>query len=248
MSTQALQQQGATISATTADFTQSAMSTQPAISALLLNPATTDETAEASEHPQRRSRLKSPTLEAVLAYQHRDVVYRFQKTYGVSQAEAEDIFEQVKKWLWLANVRRQQGITEGLNIDHPLVVIDEMWHNFVLFTKEYAAFCQHFFGYYIHHAPATEAEETQYRTSLQQRKKSEVRSLKMAMKRPQYEYIYDHLGKETFVKWYIEYPRKYSFRQLAEMHLKALDDMVLIVPPAESTVPGNNHPQKESTK
>lgn len=243
MSTHTLQQQGATAGAITAD------SAEPVMSTLLLTPAAmADETVTTTEQQQRRSRLKLPTLEAVLAYQHRDVVYRFQKTYGVSQAEAEDIFDQVKKWLWLANVRRQQGITEGLNIDHPLVVIDEMWHNFVLFTKEYSAFCQHFFGYYIHHAPATEAEETQYRTSLQQRKKSEVRAVKMAMKRPQYEYIYDHLGKDTFVKWYIEYPRKFSFRQLAEMHLKALDDMVLIVPPAEFTVPGNNHSQKESTR
>ncbi len=85
MSTQTLQPQSVSAGAITADFTPSAMSAQPAMSALLLNPAAiADETAEASEHPQRRSRLKSPTLEAVLAYQHRDVVYRFQKTYGVS--------------------------------------------------------------------------------------------------------------------------------------------------------------------
>lgn len=190
---------------------------------------------------KNRALPKSPTLDAVLAYQQDDVVYRFQKTYGVSHAEAEDIFTQVKKWLWLANFRHLQGLKKGLDIDHPLVVIDEMWHNFVLFTKEYTAFCQHYFGYYLHHAPATKAEESDYRHSLQNLTKSDVRSKKKELKRPQYEYIYDYLGKDTFLKWYIEYPRKYSFRQLAQMHLAALDNMVLIEPKADdkNQIPGN---------
>ena len=50
-------------------------------------------------------------------------------------------------------------------------------------------------------------------------------------KRAQYEYIYDHLGKDTFVKWYLQYPRLYSYRRLAELHLESLDKMSLIEPP-----------------
>lgn len=178
--------------------------------------------------------MKAPTLEEVLAYTNRDVVYRFQKTYAVSWEESEDIFEQVKKWLWLANLRRCNGIEEGLNIDHPLVVIDEMWHNFVLFTKEYSAFCLHFFGYYLHHAPATEGEEQVHREQLKGTSPAERQSLLKERKRPQYDYIYEHLGKDTFVKWYLEYPRRYSYRRLAELHLESLDKMVLIEPPADA--------------
>jgi hypothetical protein len=33
-------------------------------------------------------------------------------------------------------------------------LIDEVWHQFVLFTTEYLAFCTQYFGGYMHHAPS----------------------------------------------------------------------------------------------
>jgi hypothetical protein len=33
--------------------------------------------------------------------------------------------------------------------------VDEVWHAFILFTREYAAFCQEAFGVFIHHVPRT---------------------------------------------------------------------------------------------
>jgi hypothetical protein len=33
--------------------------------------------------------------------------------------------------------------------------VDEVWHAFVLFTREYADFCQAAFGAFIHHVPRT---------------------------------------------------------------------------------------------
>ena len=32
--------------------------------------------------------------------------------------------------------------------------VDEAWHEFVLFTEEYVAFCKQFFGHYVHHSPS----------------------------------------------------------------------------------------------
>lgn len=32
---------------------------------------------------------------------------------------------------------------------------DEVWHNFILFTREYHTFCQSIFGEFIHHVPKT---------------------------------------------------------------------------------------------
>ena len=32
--------------------------------------------------------------------------------------------------------------------------IDDVWHQFILYTREYAQFCQNYFGGYIHHAPS----------------------------------------------------------------------------------------------
>jgi hypothetical protein len=167
--------------------------------------------------------MKNHTLDEVLQYTNRDVVYRFMKTYGISWDAAEDIFEQVKKWLWLADHRRKSGIEQGLSIDMPIVVIDEMWHNFVLFTREYTEFCKRYFGYYLHHAPTTEAEELEHRGRLDSLPPMERMRARKDRMRGQYEYIFDHLGKETFVKWYLEYPKTYSYRRLAELQLQAVD-------------------------
>jgi hypothetical protein len=33
--------------------------------------------------------------------------------------------------------------------------VDEVWHAFILFTREYAEFCQDTFGMFLHHVPRT---------------------------------------------------------------------------------------------
>jgi len=35
----------------------------------------------------------------------------------------------------------------------PTKPIDELWHMFILFTKEYTDYCEHFNGRYVHHKP-----------------------------------------------------------------------------------------------
>jgi hypothetical protein len=167
--------------------------------------------------------MKTPTLDEVLQYSHSDVVHRFASTYGITREQSEDIFTQVKKWLWLAHQRRLAGLDVGLSIDVPIVVIDEMWHNFVLFTKEYTAFCLHFFGYYMHHAPTTEAEEHEHKDHLRKLDRAGREQSRKDKMRPQYEYIYDHLGKDTFVKWYLEYPKTFGYHRLAQMQLEAVE-------------------------
>lgn len=32
--------------------------------------------------------------------------------------------------------------------------VDEVWHTFILFTRDYAAFCEEVFGSFLHHQPA----------------------------------------------------------------------------------------------
>lgn len=34
-------------------------------------------------------------------------------------------------------------------------LIDEVWHQFILFTRQYAKFCAEIFGYFVHHQPRT---------------------------------------------------------------------------------------------
>jgi hypothetical protein len=187
--------------------------------------------APARQADQEPLRMKTPSLDDVLAYENSDIVHRFHKAYGISREEAADIFMQVKKWLWLANLRRQSGLDGGLHIDMSLVVIDEMWHNFVLFTKEYSAFCQRYFGYYLHHAPTTEAEERGHKDHLHALPRLERLQARKEQMRAQCEYIYDHLGNDTFVKWYLEYPKTYGYLRLAQLQLAAAEAQLAEIRP-----------------
>jgi hypothetical protein len=36
----------------------------------------------------------------------------------------------------------------------PSQVVDDLWHEFILFTRDYDRFCKHAFGQFLHHTPA----------------------------------------------------------------------------------------------
>jgi hypothetical protein len=55
-----------------------------------------------------------------------------------SAEEAEALFRVDETKIWEMNSLR----------------VDEAWHQFILFTAQYADFCQRFFGRYIHHSPS----------------------------------------------------------------------------------------------
>jgi hypothetical protein len=42
----------------------------------------------------------------------------------------------------------------------PIPIADDFWHEFILFTKDYFAFCGKHFGRYIHHQPNTASQES----------------------------------------------------------------------------------------
>lgn len=62
--------------------------------------------------------------------------------------EAEALFTEVKRYLVLNHVDR----TKTWKMYS--LRVDEAWHQFVLFTVEYVAFCNRYFGHYVHHAPS----------------------------------------------------------------------------------------------
>lgn len=42
----------------------------------------------------------------------------------------------------------------------PSLLVDIGWHTFILYTREYAAFCERIAGCYIHHEPSDQVEST----------------------------------------------------------------------------------------
>jgi hypothetical protein len=64
-----------------------------------------------------------------------------------SAEEAAAYFDEVKKYLALCDDIQTHRL--------PMLsrIVDEVWHQFVLFTAEYTLFSDRFFGRYMHHAP-----------------------------------------------------------------------------------------------
>jgi len=65
-----------------------------------------------------------------------------------SADEGQALFLEVKRYLVLCQIDRTR-----IWKMHSLRV-DEAWHQFVLFTAEYVAFCKRHFGRYVHHSPS----------------------------------------------------------------------------------------------
>jgi hypothetical protein len=144
----------------------------------------------------------------IVNYRNANIIEAFRKVYKVSDTEAEDIFIQMLNWFIFCENPKSEGYR---NIDDSTVIIDEMWHTFILFTPDYFKFCKKYIGHYIHHMPSTNAVLAAQR----ERAQEEI----IEKKRKQYELVYDILGKETFVKWYHEYAEKYSREAIKSLRL-----------------------------
>ncbi len=142
-----------------------------------------------------------PTLEKVLEYKNPSVLARYLKDYPDNELKAEDAFNQVLKFLWLcqkyAADKKNHPNDESLNfmcaIHTEMTEIDDMWHTFILFTKDYTNFGMKYFGTYLHHAPST-AED----------KKLSPEEFKIDLEH-YLSYVYDNLGEETLRKWFAKY-------------------------------------------
>ncbi len=85
------------------------------------------------------------TLKPIALYTNPSVVRRIQIEHGLSETEATKLFEDTKKFLALSTVTHTQISPTG--------VIDKGWHEFLMFTKDYAEFCYTYLGKFVHHVP-----------------------------------------------------------------------------------------------
>ncbi|MEM5548941.1 hypothetical protein [Pseudoalteromonas fuliginea] len=162
------------------------------------------------------STLKS-LAESIKGYKNQNVIVRFSELYGVDLSESEQIFEDMKLWLVLAKVAKIENSNKPFVIDNALLVIDEMWHNFILFTKDYSAFCDNYFGHYLHHNPTSVEENNRQKEVFSNMSIEERQSYMMEKLRWQYEFTMVKLGKDIFIRWYQYYPNKFTKESLAKL-------------------------------
>ncbi len=136
-----------------------------------------------------------PSLESLLSYELPSVLSRYQKDYPDNQLSPSEAWADLMRFFWLSQrhlqEKKQNPNDESLNFEcgmfSAMEEMDDMWHTFLLFTREYAEFSDRFFGTFLHHSPATEE------IPLEKREASFEKYLS---------YIYDHLGEETLRRWF----------------------------------------------
>ncbi|KTD18381.1 hypothetical protein [Legionella jordanis] len=93
--------------------------------------------------------MKLPPLPNLLAYQNERVIQYYCQRYSVSLQKAESIFTDLLGWMWINLYRKNRGRDSFLF--GPLLPLDDMWHAFILHTKDYVEFCKLYFEGYFHH-------------------------------------------------------------------------------------------------
>jgi len=90
------------------------------------------------------------SLKEIQNYQNEAVLHHFCFHEGhYSFDEALIFFQDLLSWMWLAKKRKDNG--KKSHLFGPLLVLDKLWHSFILHTQSYLLFCEHYFGDYFHH-------------------------------------------------------------------------------------------------
>ena len=93
------------------------------------------------------SAVANATMRTLENYWSAELIERFQDKLGVDREQSELLFDDLKKFLLIAAMVEGQWA--------PPTAIDEAWHQFILYTREYAFFCNSVFGQMIHHTPVS---------------------------------------------------------------------------------------------
>ena len=155
--------------------------------------------------------LSSQCLEEALKFKCSKSIHAFHYAYDVSLEESAIIFEDMIRFLWLSRNYKDLNLDDSVHsIDPAIIVIDEMWHTFILHTKEYIDFCVKYFGGYLHHEPNPKDKSSK---KIYQLNEVELNELE-ASRRIKYSCIFDLFGEDVFRRWYLYYPTEYSSKQL----------------------------------
>lgn len=150
--------------------------------------------------------LEKEQLSKILEFSDEDMLSRFTDMFDVTEEEAEDILKETLKFLYISQI-------PGVFIPDDLLILDEMWHNMILFTPQYHEFSQQHFQKYFHHLPATKKEKEQRKIALDE---NPVKARQDYLEKLQalISITFDYFGEGTVRKWFQEYPVKYSKEQL----------------------------------
>jgi hypothetical protein len=91
-------------------------------------------------------------VERVLAFDLDEIVEHYADSYGLPLETARAHERELKRYLALCALDPdgRYGMAG---------VVDKLWHAFILFTKDYARFCEKAAGVFLHHVPRTKRQD-----------------------------------------------------------------------------------------
>ena len=72
----------------------------------------------------------------------------------ITEAQSHMVFRALRDYFWMCNKGKRNMVAM------PSQVVDDAWHEFILFTRSYKLFCSRALGRFLHHTP-TEAMSSQ---------------------------------------------------------------------------------------
>ena len=80
---------------------------------------------------------------------HHGLIAKFKKTRPeLNDAQVTSIALGLKDYFKICQMAKKDFVSM------PSQVVDDLWHEFILFTRQYQRFCKSAFGRYLHHTPA----------------------------------------------------------------------------------------------
>lgn len=99
-----------------------------------------------------RLKPEAPPINKVMGYKNEAVVARLEKDLKLTAPVARTLFKDMLRFLYIARATNIHPVS-------PPKMIDEAWHTFIIYTEDYANFCQSYFGSFIHHRPHRPGEK-----------------------------------------------------------------------------------------
>lgn len=120
----------------------------------------------------------------ILEYSNTGVMKKYARDYELPLDVAAEHFTELMKFLFVCATYKGSF--------SPTQTIDNVWHTFILFTKEYDSFCKEYFGKFIHHNPDVDINEST--------KSENNRTYKLL-----YDIVISEFGEPTSKAWYNPY-------------------------------------------
>ncbi|KTC68108.1 hypothetical protein Lbir_2710 [Legionella birminghamensis] len=99
-------------------------------------------------------------LNELLKYDNERLVTQYALKHPERSLEqSRQLWKDLLGWMWLTQFRKTQG--KATHLFGPLLRLDDLWHFFILNTRDYCEFCEQYWESYFHHDIEAHGEEHQ---------------------------------------------------------------------------------------